>query len=56
MLVDERMRVLLSWDRQELLTEGRVIHFRMLDAKRLAMGLQFKKLEKDFEGGSRSRS
>jgi hypothetical protein len=50
MLVGERMRIQLTWDNQDLLTEGRVIHFRLMDPKRVAMGTQFKKLEKDFEG------
>ena len=58
LLVNERMRVSLNWGGDELLTEGRVIHCRLLDNhpdhhsanNQVAMGMQFKKLEKDIEG------
>ncbi len=50
MLVNERIRMLLSWQNEELLTEGRVIHFRPAGADKIAAGFVFKKLDKDIEG------
>jgi hypothetical protein len=49
-LINERLRILLTSNGQELLTEGRVIHFRESGVDQLAFGINFKKLEKDIEG------
>jgi hypothetical protein len=48
----ERLRILLSWGEEELLTEGRAVHSHPLasHADELVLGLQFKKLEKQIEG------
>ena len=51
LLVNERLRMILTWSGQELLTEGRVIHFRAAgESAQIAFGVQFKRLEKDIEG------
>ncbi len=50
LLINERIRILLTWDGEELLTEGRVVHFRPVGNDTVAAGFQFKKLDKDIEG------
>lgn len=49
-IVQERLRIILSWGKQELMTEGRVMHKRALDSGLVVLGIEFKKLEKDYEG------
>ncbi len=49
-LPNERLRIVLTWGTSELLTEGRLMHRRDLESKETVMGIQFAKLEKDFEG------
>ena len=47
---DSWLRILLGWQGEELLTEGRVMHVRTLEGGGAAAGVQFKKLEKDLTG------
>jgi c-di-GMP-binding flagellar brake protein YcgR len=50
-IAGERVRIALSWPGQELLTEGRLIHFHPIGSDgQFAFGVQFKRLEKDIEG------
>ena len=49
-LANERLRVQLTWSGTEILTEGRVMHKRVLEDKHAVLGVQLKKLEKDLEG------
>lgn len=47
----ERLRIVMTWQEEELLMEGRVIHARPSSVKdQVAFGIQFKRLEKDIEG------
>jgi c-di-GMP-binding flagellar brake protein YcgR len=51
--LNERLRILISRDgRDEILTEGRAIHFHpsLATPDEIVLGLQFKKLEKHIEG------
>ena len=48
--LNERLRIVLKWNREELLTEGRLMHTRPGAKGQLALGVQFRKLEKDLEG------
>jgi hypothetical protein len=47
---NERLRIVLTWEKNEVLTEGRVMHKRLLDSGLVEMGIQLKKLEKDIDG------
>jgi hypothetical protein len=47
---NERLRIMLTWEKNELLTEGRVMHKRTLESGLVEMGIQFKKLEKAIDG------
>jgi c-di-GMP-binding flagellar brake protein YcgR len=47
---EERLRILLGWRGEELLTEGRVMHVRSLDDGGATAGVHFKKLEQDLVG------
>jgi hypothetical protein len=47
---DERLRILITRQGEELLTEGRVMHLRPAPNGDVAAGVQFKKLEKDLAG------
>lgn len=49
-LPNERLRILLTWGKGEILTEGRLMHRRDLENKVSVMGIHFKKMEKDIEG------
>ena len=50
MMINERIRILLTWGNEEVLTEGRVVHFRPVGNENVAAGFQFKKQDKDIEG------
>jgi c-di-GMP-binding flagellar brake protein YcgR len=51
MVLGERLRIVMTWQEEELLMEGRVIHARPASVKdQVVFGLQFKRLEKDIEG------
>lgn len=51
MILGERLRIVMTWQEEELLMEGRVIHAREASVKdQVAFGIQFKRLEKDIEG------
>jgi c-di-GMP-binding flagellar brake protein YcgR len=49
-LLNERVRVELSWGKTKVLTEGCIVRRKERPDRFVAMGIEFKKLESDLEG------